>query len=176
MVLQPADVSNLLGAATPATTGKIMCSINHSFLRLSSSLAYRKRWWRSSTTSQQTALTMASSHRSIAHETKVPAALTQYKFKELEKATQGFHKLAKLGKGAYNKVCKGELQMRPSTTGEADLVAVKQLNAKALEDTDKFFREINEIYRLRHERLVKLVGWCYDMKHRAMLVYELMRN
>jgi hypothetical protein len=53
-------------------------------------------------------------------------------------------------------------------------VAVKWLYKGKLEDTNKFFHEINEIYKLPHKRLVKLIGWCYDKKHGAMLVYELM--
>ena len=138
-------------------------------------LAYWKRWCCSTDDDQNMELAL------IPNDVLVPAAMPRYTYKQLWKATQGFHDKARVGRGGYSTVYKGRLLVtqKPGAKGESSMVyeevAVKRLNKEGLRKSDEFFWEINMINKLQHPRLVELKGWCYE-KGEAMLVYQFMSN
>ena len=104
--------------------------------------------------------------------------MPRYTYKQLWKATQGFHDKARVGRGGYSTVYKGRLLLTQPGKDDSmvyEEVAVKRLNKEGLRKSDEFFAEINMINKLQHPRLVELKGWCYE-KGEAMLVYQFMSN
>ena len=136
-------------------------------------IAYWKRCCCSSDDDQTAELAL------IPNDVLVPAAMPRYTYKQLSKATQGFHDKARVGRGGFSTVYKGRLLVtqQPGKKGSMvyEEVAVKRLNREGLRKSDEFFSEINMINKLQHPRLVELKGWCYE-KGEAMLVYQFMSN
>ncbi|KAF7006075.1 hypothetical protein CFC21_021146 [Triticum aestivum] len=94
--------------------------------------------------------------------------LKTFTYKELEKATSGFHEV--LGSGASGVVYKGELQDDLQTH-----IAVKKID-KLQEETEKDFTvEVQTIGQMFHKNLVRLLGFCNEGTER-LLVYEFMTN
>ncbi|KAL6010712.1 hypothetical protein ACLOJK_001151 [Asimina triloba] len=92
-------------------------------------------------------------------------APVQFSYKDLQRATKGFHD--KLGSGGFGAVYRGVLANRTAA-------AVKQL--EGIEQGEKQFRmEVATISSTHHLNLVRLIGFCSEGRHR-LLVYEFMRN
>uniref|UniRef100_A0A0D9XQB6 Beta'-coat protein n=1 Tax=Leersia perrieri TaxID=77586 RepID=A0A0D9XQB6_9ORYZ len=72
----------------------------------------------------------------------------------------GFSERRKVGKGAYGTVYKGELK-----NGEE--IAVKMLHNDTLGFDDKQFEnEFQNLMRLEHPNIVRLVAYCYETQHK----------
>nr|GMC57373.1 probable L-type lectin-domain containing receptor kinase S.5 [Ipomoea batatas] len=97
----------------------------------------------------------------------LPGTPREFKFKELKKATENFGEKNKLGQGGYGVVYKGWL------AGEGLEIAVKWFSRESIKGQGDFLAELSIINRLRHNHLVKLLGWCH--RHgKLLLVYEYM--
>eukprot|EP00249_Psilotum_nudum_P009058 c21681_g1_i1 orf=138-2138(-) len=91
-----------------------------------------------------------------------------FTYKDLSKATRGFHKQQMLGCGGFGYVYRGVL---PGTGID---IAVKRISKESKQGPKEFIAEISSIGHLRHRNLVPLLGWCYDRD--LLLVYEYMPN
>ncbi|KAG6751908.1 hypothetical protein NC652_031127 [Populus alba x Populus x berolinensis] len=93
----------------------------------------------------------------------------EFKYLELQKATNGFSKT--LGRGSSAKVYSGILSMKDIQID----IAVKVLK-KSIEKAEKeFMTELKIIGRTYHKNLVRLLGFCVE-NDQQLLVYELMAN
>lgn len=103
------------------------------------------------------------------NEHNIDPALHRYSYRELSGATQAFSNDRLLGEGAFSHVYRGVFRDPDRST-----VAVKRLKEGLAKKTE-FLSEIRIISSIRHRRLVKLRGWCYE-KGKALLVYDYMAN
>ncbi|XP_031104360.1 MDIS1-interacting receptor like kinase 2-like [Ipomoea triloba] len=84
---------------------------------------------------------------------------------DILKATKEFHEMFRIGEGGFGTVYKAKI---PS----AETVAVKRLHSSAeITDRKGFFNEITALTTIRHRNIVKLHGFCSNVKH-AFLVYD----
>ncbi|XP_074338889.1 rust resistance kinase Lr10-like [Apium graveolens] len=90
----------------------------------------------------------------------------RYSYSHIKKITSGFND--KLGEGGFGKVYKGKLR-------SGLVVAVKVLGCFNTSSAQDFINEIGTIGRIHHVNIVKLVGFCFEGKKRA-LIYEFMPN
>ncbi|KAG6520403.1 rust resistance kinase Lr10-like [Zingiber officinale] len=88
---------------------------------------------------------------------------TEYSYSDLKRIIGGSKE--KLGEGGYGNVYKGKLQ-------NGLLVAVKILE-KSKDDSQDFINEVATIGQIHHVNVIRLLGFCCDGPHRA-LVYEFM--
>ncbi|XP_059316932.1 rust resistance kinase Lr10-like [Lycium ferocissimum] len=111
--------------------------------------------------------TKAEDHRNIEAFLKNygPYAPKRYSYSDVRKMTSHFKN--KLGQGGYGYVYKGSLQ-------NGRHVAVKVLNELKGSGED-FINEVGSISRTSHVNIVRLVGFCFEGRKRA-LVYEYMPN
>ena len=91
-----------------------------------------------------------------------------FKYETLEKATDYFDPMRKLGQGGAGSVYRGTL---PNGT----TVAVKRLFFSTRQWVDEFFNEVNLISGIEHKNLVKLIG-CSIEGPESLLVYEYVPN
>ncbi|XP_058091866.1 cysteine-rich receptor-like protein kinase 42 isoform X2 [Magnolia sinica] len=91
-----------------------------------------------------------------------------FKYELLEKATNFFDPLRKLGQGGAGSVYKGILP-------DGRIVAVKRLFFNTRQWVDEFFNEVNLISGVHHENLVQLLG-CSIEGPESLLVYEYVPN
>ncbi|KAM0903023.1 hypothetical protein ACQ4PT_018843 [Festuca glaucescens] len=94
------------------------------------------------------------------------STLHAFTYAELRVATRNFSQEKFLGRGGFGPVYKGTL--------DGDAAAVKCLDLDC--DTQGHREWLTEVFflgQLRHDNLVKLIGYCYEGEHR-MLVYEFM--
>ncbi|XP_047042930.1 probable serine/threonine-protein kinase PBL16 [Lolium rigidum] len=94
------------------------------------------------------------------------STLHAFTYAELRVATGNFSQAKFLGRGGFGPVYKG--------TVDGDAAAVKCLDLDC--DTQGHREWLTEVFflgQLRHDNLVKLIGYCYEGEHR-MLVYEFM--
>ncbi|KAF6166312.1 hypothetical protein GIB67_038172 [Kingdonia uniflora] len=91
-----------------------------------------------------------------------------FKYETLEKATDSFNPLKKLGEGGAGSVYKGTLP-------DGRTVAVKRLFFNTRQWVDDFFNEVNLIGDIQHKNLVKLLG-CSLEGPESLLVYEYVQN
>lgn len=91
-----------------------------------------------------------------------------YKYETLEKATNYFDPLRKLGQGGAGSVFRGTLP-------DGKTVAVKRLFFSTRQWVDEFFNEVNLISGIEHKNLVKLLG-CSIEGPESLLVYEFVPN
>ncbi|XP_047309383.1 cysteine-rich receptor-like protein kinase 1 [Impatiens glandulifera] len=116
----------------------------------------------------------ANRRRQTANKTlvRIPSATEKsglnFKYEELEKATDSFSASMKLGKGASGAVYK-------ATLPNGRTVAVKRLLYNTRQWADDFFNEVHLIHGFQHKNLVKLLG-CSIEGADSMLVYEYMPN
>lgn len=94
--------------------------------------------------------------------------LKTFTYKELEKATAGFHEI--LGAGASGVVYKGQLEDELKTN-----IAVKKIDKLQPETEKEFMVEVETIGQTFHKNLVRLLGFCNEGAER-LLVYEFMTN
>ncbi|KAL6661308.1 hypothetical protein ACP70R_000692 [Stipagrostis hirtigluma subsp. patula] len=102
--------------------------------------------------------------------------LHAFTYAELRAVTAGFSRANYLGCGGFGPVYRGRLDaaLRPGL--DAQEVAVKYLDLDCgTQGHREWLAEVFFLGQLRHENLVKLVGYCYEDEHR-MLVYEYMSN
>ncbi|MCO5577309.1 hypothetical protein L7F22_031136 [Adiantum nelumboides] len=91
--------------------------------------------------------------------------LKAFSFAELQAATKNFRD--KLGSGGFGTVYRGFV-------GDNKEFAVKRLDR--LDDGEKQFKaEVKTLGTIQHVNLVRLLGFCYEGKHR-LLVYEMAHN
>ncbi|XP_060213597.1 cysteine-rich receptor-like protein kinase 42 [Lycium barbarum] len=91
-----------------------------------------------------------------------------FKYENLEKATNYFDPSTKVGQGGNGSVHKG-------TLSNGKIVAVKRLFFNTKEWVDEFFNEVNLIHGVEHKNLVKLLG-CSIEGPESLLVYEFVPN
>ncbi|KAG6392490.1 hypothetical protein SASPL_146712 [Salvia splendens] len=91
-----------------------------------------------------------------------------FKYETLEKATDYFDPLRKLGQGGAGSVYRGTLP-------NGETVAVKRLFFSTRQWVDEFFNEVNLISGIGHKNLVKLIG-CSIEGPESLLVYEYVPN
>uniref|UniRef100_A0A368UJS9 Protein kinase domain-containing protein n=2 Tax=Glycine max TaxID=3847 RepID=A0A368UJS9_SOYBN len=90
---------------------------------------------------------------------------TRFTYADIKRITNGFSE--SLGEGAHGKVFKGMLSQQI-------LVAVKILN-DTVGDGKDFINEVGIIGKIHHINVVRLLGFCADGFHRA-LVYDFFPN
>ncbi|OVA00106.1 Protein kinase domain [Macleaya cordata] len=95
----------------------------------------------------------------------------EYDLSELRKATNGFssdHIVSESGEKAPNVVYRGKLEY-------GRLVAVKRFSRQSWPDSQQFVAEASGVGKVRHKRLVNLIGCCAEGDER-LLVAEFMPN
>ncbi|KAK3136820.1 hypothetical protein QOZ80_5BG0442950 [Eleusine coracana subsp. coracana] len=86
---------------------------------------------------------------------------TELTIQRLHDITDGFSEGRKLGQGAYGKVYRGE-----DKNGE---VAVKLLHNVGPELNDEGFKnEFENLKKLKHPHIMKLIGYCFQTQHKCM--------
>ncbi|KAM0884941.1 hypothetical protein ACQ4PT_030645 [Festuca glaucescens] len=97
------------------------------------------------------------------------STLREFTLAELRAATRSFSRANYLGRGGFGPVYRGYVD-----DDELQAVAVKCLDLESgTQGHSEWLSEVLFLGQLRHENLVKLIGYCYEDEHR-MLVYELM--
>ncbi|XP_047332634.1 cysteine-rich receptor-like protein kinase 42 [Impatiens glandulifera] len=91
-----------------------------------------------------------------------------FKYEVLEKATDYFNPLMKIGEGGAGCVFKGKLP-------NGEIVAIKRLFFSSRQWVDEFFNEVNLVRGMKHKNLVKLLG-CSIEGPESLLVYEYLPN
>ncbi|XP_073128615.1 cold-responsive protein kinase 1-like [Henckelia pumila] len=91
-----------------------------------------------------------------------------YSYKELKMATDDFSRANKIGEGGFGCVYKGQL-------GKGKMAAIKVLSSESRQGKKEFLNEIQAIWDIEHENIVKLYGCCVEGDQR-ILVYEYLEN
>ncbi|XP_057440959.1 rust resistance kinase Lr10-like isoform X2 [Lotus japonicus] len=91
---------------------------------------------------------------------------TRFSYADIKRITNLFKE--KLGEGAHGAVYKGKLSTKI-------LVAVKILNNTEVDDGTEFINEVGTMGKIHHVNVVRLLGYCADGFHRA-LVYDFFPN
>ncbi|KAJ4831310.1 Serine/threonine-protein kinase bsk2 [Turnera subulata] len=107
---------------------------------------------------------------SVEGQQQVPA-FKEYSLNELRKATDGFRTdliVSESGEKAPNVVYKGMVDNNR-------VVAIKRFSKQAWPDAQQFMAEAAGVGKLRHKRLVNLIGYCIEGDER-LLVAEYMPN
>ncbi|GFP97609.1 protein kinase 2b chloroplastic [Phtheirospermum japonicum] len=102
--------------------------------------------------------------------------LKSFTFNELKHATKNFSPDNLIGEGGFGYVFKGwinENTLASSKPGSGTVVAVKKIKTQSSQGHREWLTEVRYLGQLRHENLVKLIGYCSESKNR-MLVYEFM--
>ncbi|XP_022573286.2 L-type lectin-domain containing receptor kinase V.4-like [Brassica napus] len=107
--------------------------------------------------------------KEVLEEWEIQCGPHRFSYKELFKATKGFHDRQLLGRGGFGQVFKGTL---PGSDAE---VAVKRVSHDSRQGMQEFLAEISTIGRLRHPNLVRLQGYC-RYKEQLYLVYDFLPN
>ncbi|CAN8255021.1 unnamed protein product [Cochlearia groenlandica] len=92
----------------------------------------------------------------------------RFSYKSLYKATNGFSKDRRVGKGGFGEVYKGTLPLNKH-------IAVKRLSHDAEQGMKQFVAEVVTMGSLQHRNLVPLLGYC-RRKGELLLVSEYMPN
>ncbi|KAK6925495.1 Serine-threonine/tyrosine-protein kinase, catalytic domain [Dillenia turbinata] len=102
--------------------------------------------------------------------------LKSFTFNDLKIATKNFRPESLVGEGGFGYVFKGwldEITLSPTKPGTGIVVAVKKHKAESFQGHKEWLAEVNYLGQLRHENLVKLIGYCTESDNR-LLVYEFM--
>lgn len=91
-----------------------------------------------------------------------------YRYKDIERATNGFSERQRLGNGAYGTVYAGRLH-------DDDWVAIKRIRHRDADCIDQVMNEIKLLSSVSHPNLVRLLGCCIE-NGEQILVYEYMPN
>ncbi|KAG9444253.1 hypothetical protein H6P81_015593 [Aristolochia fimbriata] len=106
------------------------------------------------------------------------SSLKAFSFNDLKLATRNFKPDSLLGEGGFGYVFKGWLDegsLVPAKPGSGIVVAIKKLKHDSFQGHQEWLAEVNHLGQLRHENLVKLIGYCIESKDR-LLVYEYMQR
>lgn len=130
------------------------------------------------TDSSQKTLSLTSSTSVIKPKFDVSGAcaLKSFSFIDLRNATKNFRSESLLGEGGFGCVFKGwidEHTYLPTKPGTGIVVAVKKLKRGSLQGYKEWLAEVNYLGQLRHDNLVRLIGYCSESDDR-LLVYEYM--
>ncbi|KAL7174470.1 hypothetical protein ACSBR2_033676 [Camellia fascicularis] len=109
-------------------------------------------------------------------DTSISNNLKSFPFNDLKNATKNFRPDSLLGEGGFGCVFKGwidENTFAPTKPGTGIVVAVKKLKTESFQGHWEWLTEVNYLGQLRHENLVKLIGYCSDSENK-LLVYEFM--
>ncbi|CAO2149657.1 unnamed protein product [Urochloa humidicola] len=98
----------------------------------------------------------------LQHTSMVPIDLT---YKKLEDITNSFSEDHKVGSGGYGSVYKGVLD-----SGTA--IAIKKLHQMVGLDDVQFKKEFNNLMKVQHKNIIKLVGYCYEIRHKHVKVHD----
>ncbi|KAJ6897304.1 hypothetical protein NC651_023237 [Populus alba x Populus x berolinensis] len=99
-----------------------------------------------------------------------------FSFAELKVATRNFKPDTLLGEGGFGQVYKGWLDEKaPGRIGSGTIIAVKRLKSESLQGFEEWQSEVNFLGRLSHPHLVRLIGYCWEVKE-LLLVYEFMQK
>ncbi|CAK9161450.1 unnamed protein product, partial [Ilex paraguariensis] len=131
-----------------------------------------------STSSNQQTTSGGSNKALVAPEggTFVSNNLRSFSFNDLKNATKNFRLESLLGEGGFGCVFKGwidENTYAPCKPGTGMVVAIKKLKAESFQGHREWLTEVNYLSQLRHENLVRLIGYCLECENR-LLVYEFM--
>ncbi|XP_027348005.1 probable serine/threonine-protein kinase PBL15 [Abrus precatorius] len=99
--------------------------------------------------------------------------LYDFQLNELRAVTQNFSSNFLLGEGGFGTVHKGYIDGNLRRGLKAQHVAVKVLNTEGLQGHREWLAEVIFLGHLRHQNLVKLIGYCYQHEEQ-LLVYEFM--
>ncbi|KAF8673294.1 hypothetical protein HU200_048850 [Digitaria exilis] len=84
-------------------------------------------------------------------------------YKTLEDITNSFSEDCKIGSGGYGQVYKGKLDNGAE-------IAIKKLHQMVGLDDEQFKKEFNNLMKVQHKNIVKLVGYCYEIQHKHIKV------
>ncbi|XP_078438168.1 putative serine/threonine-protein kinase PBL18 [Wolffia australiana] len=116
-----------------------------------------------------------SSHASSAHP-PLSLSLKAFTLNDLKAASKNFRPDSFLGEGGFGCVYKGwidETTLLPSRPGAGIIVAIKKLKQESTQGHKEWLTEVTYLGQLRHENLVKLIGYCSE-DEKKLLVYEYM--
>ncbi|CAM8957866.1 unnamed protein product [Rhodiola kirilowii] len=103
--------------------------------------------------------------------------LKSFCFEDLKAATKNFSLDSMVGEGRFGFVYKGwidEKSFAVAKPGEARMaIALKRLDGDVMQGQKEWLAEIDDIGRLDHPSLVKLIGYCVKDEYR-LLAYEFM--
>ncbi|KAF9624496.1 hypothetical protein IFM89_011539 [Coptis chinensis] len=101
------------------------------------------------------------------------SSLNVFLLSELRAITQNFSSNFLLGEGGFGTVHKGYIDENLRQGLKAQSVAVKLLDIEGLQGHREWLAEVIFLGQLRHQHLVKLIGYCCEDEER-LLVYEFM--
>ncbi|GMJ04597.1 FERONIA [Hibiscus trionum] len=93
-----------------------------------------------------------------------------FSISEIKMATDNFNEAKLIDRGAFGLVYKGYID-RSSTA----VTIHRVIQAISKQEMDKFDAEIRMHHHIRHQNLVRLIGYCTE-EHEVILVYESMPN
>ncbi|KAK4364826.1 hypothetical protein RND71_016184 [Anisodus tanguticus] len=99
--------------------------------------------------------------------------LFDFQVSELRAITQNFSTNYLLGEGGFGTVHKGYVDESLRSGLKSQAVAVKLLNIEGLQGHREWLAEVIFLGQLRHQNLVRLIGYCCEDEDR-LLVYEFM--
>ncbi|THU49426.1 hypothetical protein C4D60_Mb06t09450 [Musa balbisiana] len=105
-------------------------------------------------------------------------SLKSFSLNDLKTATKNFSSNSYLGEGGFGCVFKGwidEHTYAPTRPGVGIVVAIKKLKRESFQGHKEWLAEITYLSQLRHENLVKLIGYCSESNNK-LLVYEYMQK
>ncbi|KAI9178318.1 hypothetical protein LWI28_025114 [Acer negundo] len=92
----------------------------------------------------------------------------QFKYSTIDKATESFSEVNKLGRGGYGEVFKGTLQ-------DGREIAIKRLFLSRKNQIEEICNEMDIISRTQHKNLVRFLGCCFTNAD-SFFVYEYLAN
>ncbi|PPD77967.1 hypothetical protein GOBAR_DD25097 [Gossypium barbadense] len=108
-------------------------------------------------------------------DTSVSSSLKSFSFSDLKNATKNFRSETLLGEGGFGCVFKGwidENTFAPTKPGTGIVVAIKKLKLESFQGHKEWLAEVNYLGQLRHENLVKLIGYCVEFENRLLRVFN----
>ncbi|XWS09903.1 hypothetical protein CRYUN_Cryun39dG0029600 [Craigia yunnanensis] len=94
--------------------------------------------------------------------------LPLFDFATIARATNNFSAQNKIGEGGFGPIYKGILE-------DEQEIAVKRLSKSSTQGDNEFKNEVEQIAKVQHRNLVKLLGCCIQTDEKA-LIYEFMPN
>ncbi|KAH7667325.1 Non-specific serine/threonine protein kinase protein [Dioscorea alata] len=105
-------------------------------------------------------------------------SLKSFALNDLKQASKNFNREYFLGEGEFGCVFKGWIDKNtfvPSRPGTGIGVAIKKLKPNSFQGHQEWLTEVTYLAQLRHENLVKLIGYCLEGDER-LIVYEHMQR